>query len=236
MLALAASCGDRTAIPSGPHQTGKEAPAQPAPPAAPTRPPATTPAPPTFNVRLVTVTTGVELDPDGYVITIDADPDAWITQQFGAVGTNGWKESVLAEAGNYYFAFLPDVAPNCTAVGWPRVGFSVGDSVVTLAVECLAIPSTQGVRVTTVTTGAVADTASFELAIVSDSGGTARPFAQTRIICANQTVTMPSRPGSFQVYINNRWHWHLCSQPRGQAVRVEPNLTSSVRFDIACVP
>lgn len=213
-------------------------PEQPTPPSPPPQP--GTASPPTFTVRVEAVSTGVELDPDGYTVAIDYNPDEMLEFHVrDTVGTNGATDFVLG-TGSYYASLL-DIAPNCTAVPPEYVMFYVGSSITTriftLAVECLAIPPSQGVRVTTVTSGTFPDTASFRLWLRSDSGAV-RPFSQTRRVGANETVTMPSPPGSFQVYLDTQALWQRCTVAPlyGHPVRVESNLMSALTFSIACTP
>ena len=151
-------------IPEQPSQPAQPSPSTPAPPARPGA---------DLQVRVEVVTTGVELDADGYTVEVVHNPDEMMPYHASdTVGTNG---SAVFDLGvGYYFALLSGIAPNCTAVA-PReypimLWGDLKPPLVTLGVECLAIPATQGVRVTTVTTGALPATPSFQLEIASDSG------------------------------------------------------------------
>ena len=112
------------------------------------------------------------------------------------------------------------------------------ESLTTLRVECWAIPATQGVRVTTVTTGTFPDTASFGLEIWNDSASTKQHFVKSRTIGANESVTMPSPAGSFLVGFDRLAIWQRCTVTPSyvQPVRVEANSMASLTFNVDCGP
>jgi hypothetical protein len=214
-------------------------------PTEPTTPP---PQPPTplprviQPIRVTAVTTGVEPDPDGYMIQVDYDADEMMPyHEQDTISTNG--STVLTLPEGYYFFSLSGIAPNCTAVPprSPAAGSSsyyTSEQLVTLTVECLAIPAGQGVRVTTVTTGTFADSVSFALTIVSDSGSATKEFLQSRSIGANESVTMPSPVGSFHVILNGNLAFLRggcrLTPATPQPVRVEPNLMTALTFNVSC--
>lgn len=213
------------------------------PPPSPPPAPAPTPAQTILKVRVTAVTTGVELDPDGYTAEVVNDPDEMMAfHASDTLGTNG--STVLALGPGVYYVYLAGIAPNCTAVEPLESRFIVfwdstlnpAELPVPLQVICLAIPATQGVRVTTVATGTLPATASFQLGIASDSGAV-QPFSQNRPIGANESVTMPSPVGSFGVGLALRGAWLRCTfSSVWQRVLVEPNQMASITFNIACPP
>src|SRR6266550_1583560 len=64
------------------------------------------PPPPTGDLTVTTSTTGLSLDPDGYVVTVDAGPSQ-------AIATNGSVTFTALDAGDHSVA-LSGVAANCT--------------------------------------------------------------------------------------------------------------------------
>ncbi len=105
------------------------------------------------TLRVTTATTGAELDPDGFTVTVDAGPD-WPGPVNGA--------TIVANlpAGDHTVA-LGGVASNCVVEGTnPRTASVAAGATaeVTFAVTCTALPSPGGnLRVTTATTGADLD-------------------------------------------------------------------------------
>lgn len=108
----------------------------------------------------------------------------------------------------------------------------------TLGVTCLAIPATQGVRVTTVTTGAFDDTVSFGVRILTVGDYQGRQFRQSRSIGANESVRMPSPAGSFYVVLDVQAMWKRCTIDASDVQRVEvaPNEMAAASFTVACAP
>jgi hypothetical protein len=102
-----------------------------------------------------TATTGVELDPDGYSLTVDATPAQVI----------GLDATVVVEQLNegVHTATLSRLAANCTAAGNPR-SFTVQSGItatVDFAISCA--PSGGTIQVTTTTTGSGSDPDGFTL-------------------------------------------------------------------------
>jgi len=211
---LLLACLESPVAPPRPPVVVPAQPSAPPPSPAPTSPP---PAPPTsLEVRVTAVTTGVELDPDGYTIEVMNNPDEMLAgHRSDTVSTNG--TTVFALGPGSYFAYLGGIAPNCTAVE-PLdhridVNWSASENppelLVSLPVLCLAIPDAQGVRVTTVSTGTLPATPTFQLELASDSGAV-QPFFQNRSIGANESVTMPSPAGSYIIALG-RAGWSRCT-------------------------
>jgi hypothetical protein len=231
---LFAGCSERV---QGPQRYAPEVPSQQPAPLPPSPPPPV--PPPTFEVRVRAVTSGVELDPDGYRAEIVYNPDEMLP--YYASDTVGTNSSTIFQLGTgAYYASLSGIAPNCTPVppGSAPVllGSNFATTLVTLEVECLSIPATQGVRVTTVTTGTYPDTASFGLQLITNGDDTVRPFTSIRLIGANETVRMPSPVGSFSVGFSALALWRRCAvKPTSfQTVLVEPNSIVSLTFNVAC--
>jgi hypothetical protein len=251
VLALLVGCiGDRHVPPQQPIglPTEPTTPAMPATPATPTTPPIP-PTPPTpwdttFPVQVTVVTRGAELDPDGYVVEVTDVPGEALQQyqERSAIGTNGATQFLIP--GGVYVADLSGVAPNCTSLP-PRTffvnyfsGLDEEQAPLTLGVTCLAIPATQGVRVTTTTTGTVDDTVSFGVRVLALGDDTGPRFHQRRPIGANESVRMPSPAGSFYVVLDVQAMWKKCTINVSdvQRVEVEPNQMAAASFNVACAP
>ncbi len=111
------------------------------------------------DLRVTAVTTGGDLDPNGY--TVRVDDRAWhIVPVKGSVSVPGpW-------AVGEHAVELRDVASNCTVAGAnPRtVTVAGGDTVdVAFAVACTGLPTTGWLRVTTATTGDELDSNGYTL-------------------------------------------------------------------------
>ena len=142
-----------------------------------------------------------------------------------------------------FFAALSGVAPNCTALPtrfWVSYvsGLDEEASPVTLGVACFAIPATQGVQVTTVTTGTFDDTVSFGIRIFTAGDLTGPQFQQRRTIGANESIRMPSPAGSLYAVLDMLAMGKKCTTGPSdvQPVQVEPNQMASVSFAVACSP
>jgi hypothetical protein len=216
-------------------------PTEPTTPTPPTPPPLTTPptatGADTLPVRIAVETTGEELDPDGYVVEIST-PFQW-TWARDSVGSNG--STVFQLPVGWHHIYLSGVAPNCTAVEeWPFLlddYAGTGEQLVTVPVTCWSIPASQGVRITTITTGTLADTASFRLTIHREPGAPPEQhFFQARSVGANESVTMPSPVGSFRMWLSVFTWWENCTitPSHEQKVVVVPNQMSSLTFNLAC--
>ena len=239
MALLYVGCVESPAAPRRlPPVAQPEQPSTPPPaPAAPTPepPPApTSPAPTPLKLRVAVATTGVELDPNGYTLVVyDWEPTVYATDPVDANGS-----TVLDLAPGSYIAHLTGIAPNCTA-NEPETLISVfadsspnpAEQLASLGVTCLAIPPSQGLRVTTVNTGTSQSALGFQIEIMSEDGA-AQFFMQSRSIGANESVTMPSPPGAFFVYL--RRTDCIVESPDLQRIRVDPNQMASLTFTVSC--
>jgi hypothetical protein len=238
LIFVVGGCFDRL---EGPRQRSAQDWPEPSfPPATPVTP---APPPPPVRVRVAAVTTGAELDPDGYLVEVQADPDDTPPHYArDTVGTNG--STVFELPRGSYYASLSGIAPNCTAAdplsyqpfSAPGDASSPDETLVTLKVQCLAIPATQGLLVKTATTGTFPDTASFTIWIESDSGA-AQPFRQNHRTGPNESVTMPSPIGSFRVWLSTDALWPRCtaSPQIWQSVGVEEGRLTALSFKLTCM-
>jgi len=241
-------CAESPQAPRQLPQQPSRPPASPTPEAPSPPPPAPTQWPTLLKLHVAVVTTGAELDPDGYTVVVRNDPGEIVTPLYliDTVGTNGSTVLDVPTEPGLYGAGLDGIAKNCTLVGPYPDGINVSwdpslnpaELTMTFHVLCLAIPATQGVRVTTVVTGAVLANTTFLFDIASDSGAV-QPFVQSGFSSgANESVTIPSPPGSFVVGLWSSELGQHCiiAAPAWQRVRVEPNQMASVTFNVACVP
>lgn len=238
---LLVGCADS---PAAPRQRGPVAPpeqpsAPPPAPAAPTPeapPPSTPPAPTLLKVRVAVATKGVELDPNGYTLVVyDWEPTVYADDPVDANGS-----TVIDLAPGSYLAHLTGIAPNCTANEPENLISVFADSapnppeqLASLGVTCLAIPPSQGLRVTTVNTGTSVSVLGFQIEIMSEDGAP-QFFMQSRSIGSSESVTMPSPAGSFFVYLRGL-DCNVAS-PQLQRVRVDQDQMASLTFNVACPP
>jgi hypothetical protein len=142
--------------------------------------------PPPGQIRVTTVTTGVELDPDGYTVRLDTSPERLIADNESVVLT--------ADPGEHAVE-LGGVAPNCAVTGPARLEVTVVSEQVTevsFAVTCA--PTVGGLVITTITAGPLPDPDGYT---VSVDGGPAQPIA------ASGSVTVQGLlPGTHEVVLD----------------------------------
>src|SRR5213594_2267247 len=126
------------------------------------------PLPGLATLAVSTSTSGSNLDPDGYTVTVDGG-----TSQ--SIGTNGVATFIGLAAGDHQ-VLLSGVARNCTVSGAnPRtVSLIAGLLGATgFSVSCVALPTTGNLTVTTATSGASGDLDPDGYTVTLD-GGTSR--------------------------------------------------------------
>src|SRR5213078_4089542 len=110
------------------------------------------PLPGLATLAVSTSTSGSDLDPDGYTVTVDGG-----TSQ--SIGTNGVATFIGLAAGDHT-VLLSGVARNCTVSGSnPRTVSLLAGLVgaTTFSVTCVVQPTTGDLSVTTATSGASGD-------------------------------------------------------------------------------
>jgi len=179
--------------------------------------------PPTGNLAVSTSTTGSNLDPDGYTVTVDGGASQ-------AIGTNGSVTFTGLSAGSHT-AVLSGVAGNCTASGGTSRTVNVpsgGTASTSFAVSCVATPPPTGnLAVSTSTTGSNVDPDGYTVTVdggASQAIGTNGSVTFTGLSAASHTVVLSGVAGNCSV-----------SGGTSRTVDVPAGGTASVSFAVSCV-
>ena len=153
-------------------------------PDSPSQPFNITPAPPTSaDLTVTTSTTGADLDPDGYTVTLDAGASQPI-----ASNSSSGVTFPSVPAGNHSVA-LSGVAANCSVTGGPSRGVTViagQPASVAFSVTCTAIPPTTGsLTVTTSTSGSDLDPDGYTVAVDQGAGQSIATNSSTGVTFTN---------------------------------------------------
>jgi hypothetical protein len=181
-----------------------------------------TPPPSTGTLEVTTSTSGAEQDPDGYSLRMDAGA----VQAIGAAATLTTSD---VTPGNHTVQ-LGEVAANCSVAGDnPRtVNVTAGQkTTVAFAVTCRATsPTTGGIRVTTVTTGASVDADGYTVSL--DDGA-----AQT--IGINATLAIADVPiGDHSVALGSVASNCTAEGANPRAVAVTAGNEAAIGFTVTC--
>ena len=175
----------------------------------------------TGTLVLSVVTTGEDLDPDGYLASLNGGVDQ-------PIGINGTITLTSVAAGQRTVA-LSDVADNCSVTGDnPRtVTVPAGGTVqTTFVVVCTSL--TGSVQVTTVTTGSDLDPDGYSVLVNGGLG---------RAIGVNATVTIPGvEPGDRSVELLNLASNCSVDGANPRTVTVAAAATVQTTFLVECVP
>ena len=176
------------------------------------------------TIEVTVSTTGTNLDPDGYVVSVDGVGRL-------AIGLNGvwWLSGVRADT--VHFVGLGGVASNCTVTppGHSLVPFSPGDTVhVAFAVDCW---SPGAVAVTATTTGVDPDTNGYSITLE-------RPgYATTTNVSANGTAVVPGlAPSAYALTVTGLANNCAMAVPPPDTVTVLSGDTAAAAFTVACTP
>src|SRR5206468_2958772 len=144
----------------------------------------------TGSLTVTTSTTGSNLDPDGYTVTVDGNQKA--------IGINNSVTFSGLSPGNHSVQ-LNGLAQNCTVSSNPRtVSITAGTTATTtFTVSCTAPTTTGTLSVTTATTGQNIP-ASYTLNVT----GPSFPTGTSQPIGANATVTATVTSGDYQVSLS----------------------------------
>jgi len=183
------------------------------------------PLPGLATLAVSTSTTGSNLDPDGYTVTVDGS-----TSQ--SIGTNGLATFVGLAVGNHT-VLLSGVAQNCTVSGAnPRTVSLLAGLVgaTTFSVTCVVQPTTGDLSVTTATSGASGD--------LDPDGYTATLDGTTsRAIGINASVTFTGlTPGSHSVVLSGVAGNCTVSGGTSRTVSVTAGSTASTSYSVSCAP
>jgi hypothetical protein len=176
----------------------------------------------TGNVTVSTSTTGSNLDPDGYTVTLDGGASQ-------AIATNGSVTFSGLPAGNHTVV-LSGVAANCTVSGGSSRTVNVpsgGTASASFSITCAATPPPSGnLTVTTNTTGSNLDSDGYTVTL--DGGA-------SQAIATNGSVTFSGLPaGSHTVVLSGVAANCTVSGGNSQTVNVPSGGTATAGFAITC--
>jgi hypothetical protein len=170
-------------------------------------------------VHVTVVTTGGDLDPDGFTIAVDAEPPRT------SVGNSASVTESFPVASGSHGVTLGSVAANCTLTGTSTRTVNVQDSRVTDVVfEVVCVPT--GLAITTRTLGS--DTPDAYRLTVNDQPAPS--------IASNGSQTIPRlAPGSYIVALLAPAHCTVTGGAR-ITVNVPAKTMATVPFEISCAP
>ena len=190
---------------------------------------------PVGSIRVTTVTTGEELDPDGFAVQVWTS-GGWYEypEQVGESQPIGANASVTLSSiqQGAYTVVLTGVAQNCRADppgGQAAVTVTVGaTSNVVFAVRCAA---TGTLRVTNTTTGPDADPDGYALQISGPNSGASHSLPTNGSVTAPGLIT-----GTYHLTLTGiAENCAVVGAPTRDVV-VSPSATTTVAFDVACAP
>src|SRR5687768_13321470 len=177
----------------------------------------------TGAVRATMTTSGAELDPDGYTVTVDSGVTL-------AVGVNASVTFADLQAGEHVL-WLDGLASNCQLAGPnPRHVTVAGARATTVAFSVSCVQYTGTIGVTTVTTGTGLDPNGYTATV--DPGSNAHPSQPsgpdgsvtfTRVLGGQHTVALEGVARNCTI-----------DAPHPRVVTVTPGTTSVVAFAIRC--
>jgi len=179
-------------------------------------------APPsTGDLTVTTSTTGSNVDPDGYTVTLDGSTSR-------AIGTNGSVAFTGIPAGNHTVV-LSGVAGNCSVSGGTSRTVTVpagGTASTSFAVSCGAPPpSTGGLTVATSTTGSNLDPDGYTVTV---DGSASQPIA------TNGSVTFTEPAGDHQIALSGVAGNCTVSGANPRTVNVPAGGTAMTTFSVSC--
>ena len=185
------------------------------------------------GVQVTTVTTGEDLDPDGFAVEVWTIVGWYDYPELAGAQPIGVNASVAfpsIQQGSYAVR-LTDVASNCR-VDTPQsaaVTVTVGVTIhVVFAVRCAA---TVTLRVTNTTSGADADPDGYTLQIGGDT------FNSLDRLPTNGSVTIPRLlPGTYHLTLAGIAENCTWVGAPARDVLVSPSVTTTVAFDATCAP
>jgi len=179
---------------------------------------------PTGAVEVMASTTGVDIDPDGYLVTVDGSQ----SQSIGVDGSVTFSDVTAAE----HLVTLTGLAPNCSVGGDNPRTLTVpagGTAQTAFAVTCTG--TTGSISVSTSTTGVDPDPDGY---LVEISGVGTLPNSP---IGANATVVVPDlAPGDYHLTLSGlapNCSW-TPSVGAFKVATVSVGTTTPVTFDVTC--
>src|SRR5213080_2811172 len=177
--------------------------------------------PTTGNLAVTTNTTGSNLDPDGYTLTVDGG-------QSKAIGINNTVTISGLSPGNHSVQ-LNGIAQNCTVSSNPRtVSITAGSTITTtFTVSCAATTGT--LTVSNSTTGSNLDADGYTVT-VSGPAGTA-----SKTMATNGNVSFANiPPGSYQVTLSGAAANCTVTSANPQTANVPSGGTATTSFTVSC--
>jgi hypothetical protein len=182
----------------------------------------------TGSIRVTAATAGVDLDPDGYSVSVDGGPGQ-------PLAVNGTITIPGLLVGDHTVA-VGGIAANCVVDGAnPRpVTVTAGASAeVVFAVDCTA--TTGWVRVTVTTTGADLDPDGYAVWVDPGCDAYEAPCAADATIGVNDAVTIGVEPGGHAVELVGLAANCAVSGANPRAATVTAGDTAEVAFAVTCV-
>lgn len=178
----------------------------------------------TGSLTVTAATTGSDLDPDGYTVTVDGTLSK-------AVATSGSVSFPDLAAGSHTVE-LSGLASNCSTSDSPQTATltAAGTTTVSMSVACEAIPAPEvgDLSVTTTTSGADIDPDGYMVTLDADP-------ATTKTVGPNGSVTFPGlAAGSHSVALSGLQSNCAVSGPNPQAGVVVTGGSVTVAFSVAC--
>lgn len=178
----------------------------------------TPPTSSTGTLRLTIATTGADVDPTGYLVSIDGGSGQ-------PVSVNTTVTIAGLPSGNHSIT-LGDVTPNCTVAENPRTVSIPANGETTLSFTVACVPATGMIATSAATTGAAIDPDGY---IARINGGPGKPLP------ANGTVTRGGlAPGSHTSHLDNVAPNCQVQGDNPRAVLVAGNETTAVLFQVIC--
>src|SRR5207249_3133600 len=180
--------------------------------------------PTTGNLAVTTNTTGSNLDPDGYTLTVDGG-------QSKAIGINNTVTISGLSPGDHSVQ-LNGVAQNCTVSGSnPRtVSITAGSTTTTtFTVSCAATTTTGTLTVSNSTTGSNLDADGYTVTVSGSAGTTSKTMA------TNGNVSFANIPaGSYQVTLSGAAANCTVTSANPQTANVPSGGTATTSFTVSC--
>jgi hypothetical protein len=180
---------------------------------------ATTPT--TGDLTVATATTGSNLDPDGYTVTLDGNTNR-------AIGTNASTTFSGLPAGSHTVV-LSGVAGNCSVSGGTSRTVNVpagGTASASFAVSCAAATGDGSLTVTASTTGSNLDPDGYTVTV--DGGTASQPIA------TNGSVTFTGPAGDHTIALSGVAANCSVSGANPRTVSVPAGGTTSTTFAVSC--
>ena len=178
-------------------------------------------APTTGSLAVTTNTTGSNLDPDGYTLTVDGG-------QGKAIGINNTVTISGLSPGDHSVQ-LNGVAQNCTVTSNPRTVSITAGSTTTTTFTVICAATTGNLTVSNSTTGSNLDPDGYTVTVSGSAGTTSKTMATNgNVIFAN----IPA--GSYQVTLSGAAANCTVTSANPQTANVPSGGTATTSFTVSC--